>query len=51
MKITNPTATLGIRGTTGLVEVNSAGSGAHNIKLYPDPDGHVGTIDISDRPA
>jgi hypothetical protein len=49
MKITTPTATLGIRGTTGLVEVDGAGAGAHNIKLYPDPDGHVGTIDVSDR--
>ena len=49
MKITTPTATLGIRGTTGLVEVNGAGGGTHNIKLYPDPDGHVGTIDVSDR--
>jgi hypothetical protein len=49
MEITTPTATLGIRGTTGLVEVDGAGSGAHNIKLYPDPDGHVGTIDVADR--
>jgi len=49
MKITTPTATLGIRGTTGLVEVDGAGGGAHNIKLYPDPDGHVGTIDVNDR--
>lgn len=49
MKIATPTATLGIRGTTGLVEVNGAGSGAHNIKLYPDPDGHVGTIEVADR--
>jgi hypothetical protein len=49
MKIATPTATLGIRGTTGLVEVNGGGSGAHNIKLYPDPDGHVGTIDVTDR--
>jgi hypothetical protein len=49
MKITTPTATLGIRGTSGLVEVDGAGAGAHNIKLYPDPDGHVGTIDVSDR--
>ena len=49
MKITTPTATLGIRGTTGLVEVNGAAGGGHNIKLYPDPDGHVGTIDINDR--
>ncbi len=49
MKITTPTATLGIRGTTGLVEVNGSGAGAHNIKLYPDPDGHVGTIEVADR--
>jgi hypothetical protein len=49
MKITTPTSTLGIRGTTGLVEVDGAGGGAHNIKLYPDPDGHVGTIDVADR--
>jgi hypothetical protein len=49
MKITTPTATLGIRGTTGLVEVNEAGGGAHNIKLYPDADGRVGHIDVSDR--
>jgi hypothetical protein len=49
MKITTPAATLGIRGTTGLVEVDGAGGGAHNIKLYPDPDGHVGSIDVADR--
>jgi hypothetical protein len=49
MRITTPTATLGIRGTTGLVEVDGAGSGAHNIKLYPDPDGRVGHIEVSDR--
>ena len=49
MKITTPTATLGIRGTTGLVEVNGSGAGAHNIKLYPDPDGHVGSIEVADR--
>ena len=49
MKIQTPTATLGIRGTTGLVEVDGAGGGGHNIKLYPDPDGHVGTIDVNDR--
>ena len=49
MKITTPAATLGIRGTTGLVEVDGAGGGAHNIKLYPDSDGRVGHIDINDR--
>ena len=51
MKITTPTATLGIRGTTGLVEVPAGGgaSGANNIKLYPDADGRVGRIEVNDR--
>jgi hypothetical protein len=49
MKISTPSATLGIRGTTGLVEVEGTAGGAHNIKLYPDPDGRVGHIDVSDR--
>ena len=53
MQITTPTATLGIRGTTGLVEVPEGASagGANNvaIKLYPDPDGTVGRIEINDR--
>ncbi|THD51004.1 MAG: iron dicitrate transport regulator FecR [Bradyrhizobium sp.] len=51
MRISTPTASLGIRGTTGLVEVpqDGAATGAHNIKLYPDPDGRVGHIDVSDH--
>jgi hypothetical protein len=55
MKITTPTSTLGIRGTTGLVEVPEGGTAAagrgngENIKLYPDPDGHVGRIEVSDH--
>lgn len=51
MKITTPTASLGIRGTTGLVEVPEDGSatGQNNIKLYPDADGRVGHIEINDR--
>jgi hypothetical protein len=55
MKIDTPTATLGIRGTTGLVEVpdnvSSAQSGAGNvaIKLYADPDGHLGRIEVNDH--
>lgn len=51
MKITTPTATLGIRGTSGLVEVPENGSttGQNNIKLYPDADGHVGRIEVNDR--
>ncbi len=53
MKISTPSAALGIRGTTGLVEVPQ-GASANNpnnvaIKLYPDPDGRVGHIDVSDR--
>jgi len=52
MKITTPTATLGIRGTTGLVEVpqDGAATSANNvaIKLYPDADGRVGRIEVND---
>lgn len=53
MKIATPTATLGIRGTTGVVDVpeNAAANSANNvnIKLYPDADGRVGHIDVNDR--
>jgi len=55
MKITTPTATLGIRGTTGVVEVpanasaTAAAANNVNIKLYPDADGRVGHIDVNDR--
>jgi len=51
MQITTPTATLGIRGTTGVVEVGegAAAAGGHNIKLYPDADGRVGQIEVNDR--
>ncbi|MGY4497300.1 hypothetical protein ACVWYH_001227 [Bradyrhizobium sp. GM24.11] len=53
MKIATPTATLGIRGTTGVVDVpeNATASSANNvnIKLYPDADGRVGHIDVNDR--
>lgn len=48
MSITTPTASLGIRGTTGLVEVEG-GAAANNIKLYPDEDGRVGRIEVNDR--
>jgi hypothetical protein len=53
MKITTPTATLGIRGTTGLVEVPEGATAANAsnvaIKLYPDADGRVGRIEVNDR--
>jgi FecR protein len=55
MKISTPTSTLGIRGTTGLVEVPegaaAAGANPNNvaIKLYPDQDGHVGRIEVNGR--
>ncbi len=53
MKIATPTATLGIRGTTGVVDVPQggaadAGGGEPRIKLYPDADGHVGRIEVFD---
>jgi hypothetical protein len=50
MKITTPQATLGIRGTTGIVDVpQGTGAAAPTVKLYPDSDGHVGSIDVFDR--
>ncbi len=54
MQITTPTATLGIRGTSGLVEVPAGTTAASpasnvNIKLYPDADGRVGRIEVNDR--
>jgi hypothetical protein len=53
MKIATPTATLGIRGTSGLVEVpeGASATGRNNvaIKLYPDADGRVGRIEVNDR--
>jgi hypothetical protein len=53
MKISTPTATLGIRGTSGLVEVPEGASATSRnnvaIKLYPDADGKVGRIEVNDR--
>ena len=53
MKITTPTATLGIRGTSGLVEVPEGASATSknnvNVKLYADADGRVGRIEVNDR--
>ena len=51
MKIDTPTSTLGIRGTTGLVEVPEGGAagGQVSIKLYPDADGRVGRIEVFGR--
>jgi FecR protein len=50
MAITTPDAALGIRGTTGIVEVPETGAtAAPTIKLYPDADGHVGRIEVFDR--
>jgi hypothetical protein len=51
MRIDTPSSTLGIRGTTGLVEVpeNGAAGGQVSIKLYPDADGRVGRIEVFGR--
>jgi len=53
MKITTPTAAIGIRGTTGMIEVpegGNAGTAAEpRVKLYADADGRVGRIEVFDR--
>ncbi len=50
MRVSTDGATLGIRGTTGVVEVPpGGGAAAPTIKLYPDSDGHVGRIEVFDR--
>jgi hypothetical protein len=47
MKINTPTSSLGIRGTTGIVEIPEGG--AVSVKLYPDADGRVGRIEVFGR--
>ncbi len=50
MKITTADAAIGIRGTTGVIDVPAGGGAvAPTVKLYPDADGHVGQIDVFDR--
>jgi hypothetical protein len=50
MKINTPTASIGIRGTSGVIEVPPAGTaGAVRIKLYADADGHVGRVEVFGR--
>ena len=53
MKIVTPVATIGIRGTTGVIEVpvaSATGAAAQSIiKLYPDADGRVGRIELFGR--
>lgn len=53
MKINTPTSTLGIRGTTGLIEVPPGATpgttGEVSIKLYADADGRVGRIEVFGR--
>ena len=46
MKIATPTATLGIRGTTGLVDVPQGAGREVSIKLYPDANGTIGRIEV-----
>ncbi|HEX3937174.1 MAG TPA: FecR domain-containing protein [Xanthobacteraceae bacterium] len=49
MKISTPDAAIGIRGTTGVIDVPpGGGTTAPTVKLYPDADGHVGQIDVFD---
>ena len=50
MKIETPTSTLGIRGTSGVVEVpdgaTPGSTGEVAVKLYADEDGRVGRIEL-----
>jgi hypothetical protein len=48
MKITTETAAIGIRGTTGVIDVPEAAgtAGEAKVKLYPDADGRVGRIEV-----
>ena len=48
MKITIETAAIGIRGTTGVIDVPEAAgaAGEAKVKLYPDADGRVGRIEV-----
>lgn len=53
MKITTPVATMGIRGTTGIIDVPQVGvsgtvTGEPRVKLYADADGAVGQIEVFD---
>ncbi len=48
MKIETPVAAIGIRGTSGVIDV-AAASGPVNIKLYADTDAHVGRIEVFGR--
>jgi hypothetical protein len=51
MKIEASMATIGIRGTTGIVELAESGGTTAPvvIKLYPDADGRVGRIEVFGR--
>ncbi len=50
MKIETPTSTVGVRGTSGVIEVpegaTPGSTGEVAVKLYPDQDGHVGRIEL-----
>jgi hypothetical protein len=48
MRINTPFATLGIRGTAGIIEIPQRG-GPVAVKLYADADGHVGRIEVIGR--
>jgi VCBS repeat-containing protein len=52
MKLDTPVATMGIRGTAGTTTVNADATGTVyevHFSLMPDPDGHVGLIQVLDR--
>jgi VCBS repeat-containing protein len=48
MRVETPVATMGIRGTTPVVQI-SAVDGATRFSLSPDPDGRIGSYQLFDR--
>lgn len=49
MTIETSTATIGVRGTTGIIEISGGGAGQSTVKLYADADGRVGRIEVFGR--
>ena len=53
MKIETPSSTMGIRGTSGVIEVPAGATpgstGEVSVKLYADQDGRVGRIELFER--
>lgn len=45
MRVDMPEGTIGVRGTTGVVRIGEGGE-ATFVSLLPDPDGHIGYLEV-----